>query len=579
LIQSQAVLWLTLHLMAAMKQPLMSTSRASTQSKSEGKFGGFEKGEEVVFDAVGTIKGFTPTAVLVDIHGKTITVEHKRLRKADVGKFMKKVLQFFCGYMDVWFLRETFGGGPGTVFVRDRIEEEAEMIFHELDMQEWKTIHPVVKWSFGLYLRKILAPSVYMFQRHMKPISWALGAVLLLMFLYTLYGFANCELGNSDEQAAARGEEAFAAVEHAPVTPLVLLFCTHLILMMFATDQFNHLLQSSSHVSFPLTYPVLIGKSFMVFRMCLAYSSKNLGLSIDYFVFQEIILISIHACLAVFVGDPHKSTPEAIPGSKPKEQSEPPLEAKKKSDEKSLKGVPYAKQLAWACLVVFGIDAFKTLVMFVFWYNFKTGPLAFYFNRLPNIQVMLVASVFIHALLDMLQAAVTMFTMFIGKMFVAFTTDDSLDVKQVQEAGKSAGEQMADKVIGQWQTPKGYVTISEKYWMVQVPEGIEPGQRFIFPTVYKLNVPSIYMGTTVPENLSEERCMQVLELRVTNQFYGTSSVDAARLSDTTLDYLLPTQLRTRYYSSGFFIEHDSKIKFEGSSFLYGEVSETWSKVA
>jgi len=94
----------------------------------------------------------------------------------------------------------------------------------------------------------------------------------------------------------------------------MLVLCTHLIMMVFAAAQLQELYNSSSDsLPFPLTYTILCGEAFMIFRMVLSYSSTNMGVAIDYFFWQELILVGMHGSLAVFVGDPSPENCLGIP--------------------------------------------------------------------------------------------------------------------------------------------------------------------------------------------------------------------------------------------------------------------------
>jgi len=481
---------------------------------------GFKLHDEVRLEVVGTVTNFIGDHIEVQLAGATskgtLMCRPGQLQKAGSELCMRPLLRAFCGYVDIWFLRDTFATdwcGTREEGIERRIESEADMIFRELEMEKWEQsrVPWAVERTFGLYLRHVLSPSVYLYKRRRGLVHAALGGAFSLLVLCTAWGFANLRFGDSDEQATARGVHAFRAVEHAPVTPLVLLLCAHLVMMLFAAKQLEELSkEDSKHLPFPLTYTIIVGKAFMVLRMVMAYSSANLGVSIDYFVWQELILTSTHGVLSLFVGDP---SPHA--GS----------------------GHSYARQLAKSFTVILGIDGFKTLVMLVFRCNFTEGAISYYVNRLPTLPVQLCVSVLIHAMLDLIQTAVTMFTMFIGRAFAKHTARSrcSPELKAVSvEKKESSSVDALFGLLGRWKVSEQESSFEARPWKIQVPDNVSDA-GFSFPTVYEhdkssgMAKPSHYMQVAVPEGSRPGDQISVTEVRWKHPETGLASYDAAAL--------------------------------------------------
>merc|ERR1719240_24111 len=51
----------------------------------------------------------------------------------------------------------------------------------------------------------------------------------------------------------------------------------------------------------PILYPFFCGKAFMMIRLSMAYSNEDLGQTIDYFFYQELILIGLHMLISCVV--------------------------------------------------------------------------------------------------------------------------------------------------------------------------------------------------------------------------------------------------------------------------------------
>jgi len=281
----------------------------------------------------------------------------------------------------------------------------------------------------------------------------------------------------------------------------MLVLCTHLIMMVFAAAQLQELYNSSSDsLPFPLTYTILCGKAFMIFRMVLSYSSTNMGVAIDYFFWQELILVGMHGSLAVFVGDP--------------------------SPEHCL-GIPYAKQLASSFLVILGIDGLKTLAMLLFWCSFKPGMVASCFNRLPTVTSMLAVTILVHVIFDALQTGTSAFTMFIGRMF-AESVSGKERMKDQPLDRREGPQSLSDKLVGRWLCNKGMlITFELKSWRIRVPDWLSEGQELEFDTVYWLALPRAKLRVRMPKGTKAGDFVEFLELRMNHALWGYRSFDAS----------------------------------------------------
>jgi len=225
-----------------------------------------------------------------------------------------------------------------------------------------------------------------------------------------------------------------------------------------------------------------------------------LGVAIDYFLWQELILIGMHGSLAVFVGDP--------------------------SPDNGL-GIPYAKQLARAFLIILGIDGVKTFGMLVFWYSFQPGIISLYFNRLPDVTSMLAVTILVHAIFDALQTGTSAFTMFIGRIYAEFVSGEKRIKNQSLETAECS-QSMTDRLVGRWLTNYGTpVTFDLKRWRIPVPDGVTEGQEFEFATVYQFSLPRAKLRLHVPQGKQAGDIMECVELRMHHGLLGYRSYDAS----------------------------------------------------
>jgi len=307
--------------------------------------------------------------------------------KTHVPRIFYGFVRISCAYMDVWFLRGTFGHDER---IKGCLQNEIDMInvAFEVKNPDWEEPQ-IIRSSFGLYLKYMLAQSVTIFDKNPRSVVGTGMAIIGILALCTGNGIMNMS-------AQPKDLGTFQKIEHLPIVPLILLLCTHIIVMMFAHKQLCVLKNPGDvHLPFPLTYTIFVGKMFMVLRMMMAYSSGEMGIAIDYFVWQELILTATHCTLSLFIKDPA-----------PSRQSGENRESELKS---------YADELSLVFLKIIAIDLFKTVVMYFYWVSFQPGWIANVFDRVPFMEAQVCFSILTHAVLDMVQAAATMFTMFIGR--------------------------------------------------------------------------------------------------------------------------------------------------------------------
>jgi len=188
----------------------------------------------------------------------------------------------------------------------------------------------------------------------------------------------------------------FEMVEKNPLFKLLLAFCTHAIIVVFARAQLATLKQEpkepEEHLLYPCLLPFIVGKFFLIARMFMAYSNHDMGIAIDYFVKQEAILIAVHALVAA-VGVPL---------------------IEKWFQDRFGDGFQTVLQARFCSVLL--ADSVKTGIMFIFYFAlFSPGLIASYFNRLPDEYTQIAVAVLIHIVLDVAQALVTFFMFYIGR--------------------------------------------------------------------------------------------------------------------------------------------------------------------
>jgi len=149
-------------------EPLLGSKRSGTNYGHTKH--GFTIGDEVLFDASSKVIDFEGGNVKVDFQGTFVTLPPGELRRNKVGKTMQVLLQVFCGYLDIWFLRESFlthwvGKLDDFEHVKEHITKQETLIWKNLRMEGWTHSPRLIHWTFGLYLRCILSPSICFYKK------------------------------------------------------------------------------------------------------------------------------------------------------------------------------------------------------------------------------------------------------------------------------------------------------------------------------------------------------------------------------------------------------------------------------
>jgi len=191
--------------------------------------------------------------------------------------------------------------------------------------------------------------------------------------------------------------DTFKILEHSVWVLALVVVATHLVLAVFARrqkvwfDKVGEDHKESLLPPSPILYPFFCGKFFMMIRLFAAYSSGDLGTSIDYFVKQEMILIFLHIIISAVLlsrrkGDPHS-----------------------------------ANDMNFLVLGVTGMDILKTVLMYVFWAYYQKGVIYDIFERLPNKTTRVAVALVVHAILDVMQTVATVFTMWVADAVTTFS--------------------------------------------------------------------------------------------------------------------------------------------------------------
>lgn len=235
----------------------------------------------------------------------------------------------------------------------------------------------LIFWPLKQYVRHPLKFTMNLIIKHQKTLWVFIGFLIFLIFAFAVYGGTHLAA-----QPSSLG--TFQILEHSIWVPGLVLLATHIVLAMFAERQ-KALFAAGSYPPSPILYPFFCGKFFMMVRLVMAYSSGDLGTSIDYFTYQELILTSLHIIISVFLLSSFKSDPARA------------------SDMNNI------------ILGVTCMDIFKTISMYVFWEFYSPGAIKSVFNRLPSVWTRVAAALIIHGLLDVVQTLATVFTMWIAK--------------------------------------------------------------------------------------------------------------------------------------------------------------------
>jgi len=272
-----------------------------------------------------------------------------------------------------------------TIDVMTNVNEGRHDSFHTMAITE----RPCWMLPIDYYLRYVMAPTMYFI--HTQKAIWYgfLGLVSLFFIGFTVWGALNLV----DEP---RDLHTFQKIEHDPTVPALLMVAAHITLAMFAEKMYSvygrprpDIVETGDHRVYkppsPILYPFFCGKAFMLLRLIMAYHSGDLGECIDYFFYQEIILIVIHILISCMVL-PHFG--------------DNPLNATSMN------------RMIW--LITF-MDLFKTVVMLGWYLQYTPGAIKLIFDRLPNSGSQIAATLSIHAFLDILQNLASVFTVWIAR--------------------------------------------------------------------------------------------------------------------------------------------------------------------
>jgi len=260
-----------------------------------------------------------------------------------------------------------------------QIHDTIDLLLVKLGMHETERRYPGLDWITFWYFQYFLAPTVFLVEQYKQKV---LGGFLICIIGCMGYT-SKCFLHLNPEPHELH---TFERLQHSPMSGIVLLLCTHFICSTFA--YFNLMkLRSGETLLLPLGFSLFVGKVFMAGRMVLAYSSANMGIALDYFVWQEIILTGCHAFGSmVSVGYPDQNQKE------------------------------FPREIRDCMFRVLRVDAGKTIVIAIFWWNFQPTGLTTLIDRMPDQDSQIVFAVVVHFVMDMMQSAVTFFTIYLGKL-------------------------------------------------------------------------------------------------------------------------------------------------------------------
>lgn len=235
-----------------------------------------------------------------------------------------------------------------------------------------------------------LACTIYFIHSYKKTWYVFLGFTSLALIGFAVYGALHLV-------EKPRDLHTFKKMVNDPFVPFLLLVAAHLTLAMFAEKMYTVYGRirdgKPDHKAYgppsPILFPFFCGKAFMLLRLILAYHSGDLGVCIDYFCYQELILIALHVLIACVVL-PHF-------GDNPRN----------------------GRSMNLMLFLIIGMDAFKTVFMFFFWLVYEPGAIMHVFNRLPDSTTQIAATLCIHGFLDILQNLASVFTIWIARASAA----------------------------------------------------------------------------------------------------------------------------------------------------------------
>ena len=166
--------------------------------------------------------------------------------------------------------------------------------------------------------------------------------------IYVLYLFAHLS-------TEVRDYGTMLAMEHCPFTMPLLLLCTHVILAFLARKMYIGFKQNIGPLA-PALFVFFVGKLWMLVRLCMAYSSDNLGDVLEFFLLEESMLIVVQVATTSLIF-PRLGLSYTCMNTRGQER---------------------------VCKAVIILDAVKTLGVYVLRKNHESGGLSRIFNRIPG---------------------------------------------------------------------------------------------------------------------------------------------------------------------------------------------------
>jgi len=315
--------------------------------------------------------------------GKWGTEVRQQVRSQGVLSAVDQLIKHILAF-DMIFLKNTFDSSWDEHTNIDRAGHKVGEMIQELSIKlsisEEERKYPVLEFCTTWYMQCFLAPTTFLVEKYKKAVLASCLAVTVGCVAYTSYCLTQLV-------SEPRELNTFQLLEHSPMSGVILVFCTHFICSMFSYYNLTRIRASAKpKLALPLLYCFFVGKGFMAMRMVLAYSSGKMGVALDYFFWQEIILTVCHGAGSfLFVGAPDEEKPN------------------------------FAKQIRDCMGRVLMVDGGKTIVIALFWLTFQPGWFAQLVDRMPSQQSQVVFALVVHFVMDMVQSFVTFFTVYLGK--------------------------------------------------------------------------------------------------------------------------------------------------------------------
>ncbi len=204
--------------------------------------------------------------------------------------------------------------------------------------------------------------------------------MILASSIYTVYLFISSSSTEHDYGT-------MKAIEYAPITKILLVICTHIVLAFFARKMYNGFVLEKTPVS-PSLFVFIIGKLFMIPRLIMAYSSGNYGHGLEFFIWEELLLIIIQMTSASILFPRLNLSYDCT----------------------NIIG----QERVWKAVLV--LDTFKTFTVFLLWLTYKPGALSSLFNRIDGFGAQVFLFIGAHILMDTLQSVSTIFSLYIAKL-------------------------------------------------------------------------------------------------------------------------------------------------------------------